>query len=123
MYVTNLIDHRCIADINHEDMIETHRYHKKFLMTSGADIIVSHHTPSLRSIHPRYANTPYNSSFSNDMEEEILAMKKPPKLWIHGHTHDRFDYMIGETRVICHPRGYKDELDDYIRYEPLIVEI
>jgi predicted phosphodiesterase len=123
MYVTKLIDYRYIEDINHEDMIETHRYHKKFLMTSGADIIVSHHTPALRSIHPRYANNPYNSSFSNDMEEEILAMKKPPKLWIHGHTHDDFDYMIGETRVICWPRGYKNERDNYYNYAPKTVEI
>ena len=27
-------------------------------------------------------------------------------LWIHGHTHESFDYEIGKTRVICNPRGY-----------------
>jgi predicted phosphodiesterase len=122
-YVNGLIDKRYIHDLNQEDMVATHDYHKKFLLTSEADIIVSHHTPSLRSIHPRYENSPYNPSFSNDMEEDILLMKKPPKIWIHGHTHNRFDYMIGETRVICHPRGYKNELDDYMNYKPLIVEI
>jgi len=27
--------------------------------------------------------------------------------WIHGHTHNSFDYTVcGETRVICNPRGY-----------------
>ena len=122
-YVNGLIDYRYIKDLNQEDMIATHAYHKKFLMTSEADIIVSHHTPTRKSIHPRYLTSPYNTSFSNDMEEEILSMRKPPKLWIHGHTHDRFDYMIGETRVICHPRGYKGEHDDHGIYKPLIVEI
>jgi predicted phosphodiesterase len=123
VYTRNLIDKRYIKDLNHEDMIETHRYHKKFLFTSNADIIVSHHTPSHKSIHERYRGDAMNCCFSNDLEEDILLMRNPPKLWIHGHTHDRFDYMIGETRVICHPRGYKNELDDYARYEPLIVEI
>ena len=29
------------------------------------------------------------------------------KLWTHGHTHHAFDYVIGETRVVCNPRGYE----------------
>jgi len=28
------------------------------------------------------------------------------KLWTHGHMHNASDYMIGETRVVCNPRGY-----------------
>ena len=123
MYVNGLIDSRYINDLSQKRMIETHNAHKEFLLTSEADIIVSHHAPTRKSIHPRYETNPYNTSFANDLEEEILAMYKPPKLWIHGHTHDSFDYMVGETRVICHPRGYKGERDDYANYKPLIVEI
>lgn len=123
MYVNGLIDSRYIKDLTHHRMMETHQAHKFFLLNSGADIIVSHHTPSYQSVHERYRGGPCNASFSNNMDEEILSMKKPPKLWIHGHTHDRFDYMIGETRVICHPRGYPNELDDYMRYAPKIVEV
>lgn len=122
-YVNGLIDYRYIKDLNQEDMIAAHAYHKKFLLTSEADIIVSHHAPTRKSIHSRYETSPYNTSFANDLEEEILAMYKPPKLWIHGHTHDSFDYMVGETRVICHPRGYKGERNHYWNYKPLIVEI
>jgi hypothetical protein len=104
-------------------MMETHEAHKFFLFNSEADIIVSHHTPSLQSVHEKYRGSPFNPSFSNNLDEQILAMKKPPKLWIHGHTHDEFDYMIGETRVVCHPRGYKGERDNYRNYAPKIVEI
>ena len=93
-----------IEDLTHERMIETHQAHKEFLFSSEADIIVSHHTPSYQSISDRYRADPLNVCFSNNLDEQILNMKKPPKLWIHGHTHDRFDYMIGDTRVICHPR-------------------
>lgn len=123
MYVNGLIDCRYIKGVTQQLMMETHEAHKHFLFNSEADIIVSHHTPSLQSVHQRYSGSPFNSSFSNNLDEQILAMKKPPKLWIHGHTHDRFDYMIGETRVICHPRGYRGEHSDYYEYEPLIVEI
>jgi hypothetical protein len=31
------------------------------------------------------------------------------KLWTHGHTHHPFDYVIGECRVVCNPRGYHQE--------------
>jgi hypothetical protein len=28
------------------------------------------------------------------------------RVWTHGHTHDEFKYTIGETTVVCNPRGY-----------------
>ena len=50
-------------------------------------------------------------------------MKKPPKLIVHGHTHRRMDYMLGDTRVICNPRGYPGENEWYKNYQPVYVEI
>lgn len=123
MYVNGLIDYRYIKSVTQERMMETHNAHKHFLLNSEADIIVSHHCPSYQSIHPKFGNSPFNKSFSSNLDAEILALKKPPKLWIHGHTHEEFDYMIGETRVICHPRGYRGENDWYYDYKPKIVEI
>ena len=32
-----------------------------------------------------------------------------PDLWVHGHLHWRRDYVVGDTRVICNPRGYARE--------------
>jgi hypothetical protein len=29
------------------------------------------------------------------------------RLWTHGHTHHAFDYQIGDTRIVCNPRGYE----------------
>ena len=29
-----------------------------------------------------------------------------PVLWVHGHTHQRFDYRVRSCRVACNPRGY-----------------
>jgi hypothetical protein len=51
-----------------------------------------------------------NGGYHSDLSEFILD-RPGIKLWTHGHTHEDFDYMIGECRVVCNPRGY-------IKYEP-----
>ena len=69
-------------------------------------IIVGHHAPSKLSVKPRYHGDHLtNGAYSSDLSEFILDHPQI-KLWTHGHTHDVFDYMIGETRVLCNPRGY-----------------
>jgi hypothetical protein len=52
----------------------------------------------------------YNYGFASYNEDVILDYPEI-KVWVHGHMHDPFDYTLGETRVICNPRGY-------IGYEP-----
>ena len=37
------------------------------------------------------------------MDDYILEHQ--PHLWIHGHTHESFDYELGNTRMVCNPRG------------------
>lgn len=72
-------------------------------------VIMSHHAPSFRSVHPKYHNeTHMNYGYYSDLEEFILD-RPQIKLWTHGHMHDSFDYNIGNTRVVCNPRGYNDE--------------
>jgi predicted phosphodiesterase len=115
--------HPWIPNLNRDIMLDWHYSQKKFLMQSGADVIFTHHLPSYRSVHPRYAGNGLNFAFATELEEDILNMAHPPKLWVHGHTHDPCDYMIGETRVICHPRGYPQENPRWNEYQPMIVEI
>ena len=38
------------------------------------------------------------------------------KYWIHGHMHSNVDYMIGDTRVVCNPRGYSDM--ENVKFDP-----
>lgn len=69
-------------------------------------VVVGHHTPSSRSCHPRYADdVQMNGGYHNSYEEYIMDHPQI-KLWTHGHTHEKYDYMIGNTRVVCNPRGY-----------------
>jgi hypothetical protein len=46
-----------------------------------------------------------NGGYSSDLSQFILDNPQI-KLWTHGHTHETFDYVIGETRIFCNPRGY-----------------
>lgn len=71
-------------------------------------IVVTHHAPSPRSSHPRFAGDLLNGAFHSDLEH-MMEMADNVKLWIHGHTHDPYDYKIGITNVVCNPRGYPSE--------------
>ena len=74
-------------------------------------VVVGHHSPSFQSVHEIY-KTEYlmNGGYHSDLSEFILDHPQI-KLWTHGHTHHPFDYVIGETRIVCNPRGY--EADGY----------
>ena len=65
-------------------------------------VVVTHHAPSRRSIHPRFAGSLLNPCFVSDAD----ALAGRAALWVHGHTHDSFDYELRGTRVVCNPRGY-----------------
>lgn len=74
-------------------------------------VVVGHHAPTKLSTPPHYKDDfLMNGAYSSDLSEFILD-RPQIKLWTHGHTHDEFDYMVGETRIVCNPRGY-------VKYEP-----
>jgi Icc-related predicted phosphoesterase len=66
-------------------------------------VVVTHHLPHRRSIHPKYNGSDLNPSFASDLSD---LMGPPVSLWIHGHTHESFDYVVNGTRVVCNPCGY-----------------
>ena len=70
----------------------------------GPTVVITHHAPSTRSVHPRFTGSPLNGCFVSDLERLMDADRV--RLWIHGHTHDSFDYRVRGTRVLCNPRGY-----------------
>ncbi|MCC6609165.1 MAG: metallophosphoesterase [Burkholderiales bacterium] len=68
----------------------------------GKTVVVTHHAPHPGSIHARFANHPANGSFVSNLE----PLMGRTALWIHGHTHNSFDYRVNGTRVVCNSRGY-----------------
>lgn len=72
----------------------------------GPTVVVTHTCPHMLSVHPQYAGDALNPAFASDLSAEIARFQ--PDVWIHGHTHSNFDYMVPgtKTRVVCNPRGY-----------------
>lgn len=123
LYSKCLNDDTMIHGMSYETYNHVHTVHKQWLFAGDADIIVIHHAPSYLSVTPRFKGDLANQFFVNDLDEKIMNLTKKPKLIIHGHVHSTNDYMIGETRVICNPRGYPRENTYYDSYEPRIIKV
>ncbi len=83
----------------------------------GPTVVITHHAPSAGSIHPRFKGSSLNNCFVSRLES--LMGSDRAVLWIHGHTHDSFDYAVNGTRVICNPRGYvKDGVNENALFNP-----
>ena len=69
-------------------------------------VVVTHHAPTSQSIAECYrGDTLMNGAFHSDLSEFI--MDRPQiKLWTHGHMHSMSNYWVGDTQVVCNPRGY-----------------
>lgn len=71
------------------------------------DVVVTHWPPTLGAIHPKFEGDEMNPYFVNDHEN--LVRDIGARLWISGHTHEAYDYPIGQTRCIGNPTGYPGE--------------
>jgi predicted phosphodiesterase len=96
-----------------EQSVKEHRrslkYIQEVIRNSKDVIVVTHHSPSHNSIHPKYKHEELlNGAFHNKLDY-MMELADNIKLWIHGHTHDEFNYKIGITNVVCNPRGYPRE--------------
>ncbi len=108
--------------------IETLQYFKTVIddRKDQKIVVVSHMAPSSLSIHENYKHESImNGAYYSDLSEFILD-RTQIKTWIHGHVHTVFDYMIGDTRVVCNPRGYvghERDTQDVDPYYALLVEV
>lgn len=71
-------------------------------------IIITHHSPSFRSIPQKYAKYEGNSAFSNNLDKFI--MDNPHiKYWIFGHTHTSSTINIKGCLCYANPAGYLED--------------
>jgi Icc-related predicted phosphoesterase len=109
------------------DTVRLHRAALKFLDEElrrpfdGSTVVITHHAPSPHSIAKKFRRDPLIPAFASNLE--AMMQTHHPRLWIHGHMHDSFDYCVGETRVVCNPRGYfPDQLNP--QFDPnLVIEL
>ena len=90
---------------------------------NGRFVVVGHHSPSKLSTKPQYEHdTLVNGAYSSDLSEFILD-RPQIKVWTHGHTHHEFDYKVGETRIVCNPRGYANYEDQADNFKLKYIEV
>lgn len=96
IFIENLEDRKFIA----KELAEAQAIGQKA-------VVVTHHAPHEMSKDKARWNRAHLldwAYFNTGLEDMILDYK--PVFWFHGHTHSKADYMIGDTRFGCNPRGY-----------------
>jgi predicted MPP superfamily phosphohydrolase len=97
--------------MNPDDTLGFHKKSKQFLQQKLEEFkndkvwVLSHHSPSYQSIHPKYKMETTNGAYASHLDDLILSHPNI-KYFSHGHTHESMNYFIGDCRVICNPRGY-----------------
>jgi predicted phosphodiesterase len=71
-------------------------------------IIITHHSPSYKSISPKYKNYQGNSAFANNLDNFIIN-NQGVKYWLFGHTHSHVTLNIKETMCLANPAGYIED--------------
>jgi predicted phosphodiesterase len=121
--------HTRVGKFMPEDAVAEHIKMKQYIQSvvqgnhDTKYVVVGHHSPSRRSTHEMYAHdTVMNGGYSSDLNE-FIEDHPQIKLWTHGHTHHPFDYVVGETRVVCNPRGYIGYEQSADEFKLLTVEV
>lgn len=88
-------------------------------------VVVTHHLPSASSVHIQHARSRVVAAYASRIDDTV----KLADLWVHGHTHESFDYKIRGvgghvTRVVCNPRGYSSpRMSGNTRFKPGLVAV
>ena len=94
------------------ELVQRHTEERAFIEDELADaerdgttaVVITHHSPTPRSIAPRFLGNALNPAFASNLEP--LIARYQPALWIHGHIHNSVDVTLGATRVLANPGGY-----------------
>lgn len=73
----------------------------------GPTVVVTHHSPSPLT-EDRYQATPLAGCFGSNLHH-LMEGASAPVAWIHGHSHEDSDVVVGRTRVASRQRGYPGE--------------
>lgn len=90
---------------------------RKAVMESQAKhkIVVTHHVPSFRMQHPKFADSKANGAFTVELEDYI--MNSDIEYWIYGHSHYNKDVQIGNTKCVTNQLGYVSH-NEHLSFNP-----
>ena len=76
------------------------------LSPSHKNVIITHHPPTYRSCPQSDSAKDSSCHFATDLDS--FVKENDIALWVHGHSHESFDYVLGGTRMVCNPYGDKN---------------
>ena len=89
--------------VDHDKMLD---YVDHVTRDPGSYIVVGHHAPSKLSVAERFMHDNLMNGAFYSALDDFIAYRPQIRYWLHGHMHNNSNYWIGETRVVCNPRGY-----------------
>lgn len=105
-------EHNFYGKLTPESTAYTHQISRHYIeqeLDANKDrrcVVITHHAPSENSISAEYKYDQHmNGGYFSRLDQLILD-RPNCVLWCHGHTHNPFNYKIGDTTVMCNPRGY-----------------
>lgn len=83
--------------------------YEKLSTIDDCDVMISHYGPvaPFEDMPYEFRYSPTSAFYYFDGRKDVKRIK--PKIWVFGHTHDTYDFMYDETRLICNPLGYPGE--------------
>lgn len=73
-------------------------------------IVLTHHCPTPKCIDKQYVDSTMNASYVSDLESFILEHPNI-KAWCCGHVHSVHIDKVGDTLIVCNPRGYEKNME------------
>lgn len=67
-------------------------------------VIITHHAPSHQGLNSQHRGNGLDGAFASDQDGLIAELSVP--FWVHGHTHIRKRYQIGDTTIVANCRGF-----------------
>ncbi len=71
-------------------------------------VVMTHMAPTFKSVNSEHAGNSLDGAYASDLSAFIQTHDNI-KFWLHGHTHQNFDYEVFGTRVLANQRGYRGE--------------
>jgi predicted phosphodiesterase len=70
---------------------------------TGPRVVVTHHGPHPSAVRRGFERDITSAAYTSDASD-LMAMGVDA--WIHGHTHETYDRLVGGTRLVTNQKGY-----------------
>lgn len=81
-------------------------------------LVVTHHAPTMATVSSFYQGSISNPSFHSRLDR---LLRRPVRMWVHGHTHQQGDQLVNGVRVVSNQWGYPNDAVAGFRQDGLFI--